>query len=164
MMTKRGLFAATVFSALTVCSARDINAQPHINVTQGQPLAGCSGRIENLRPPVMNWAIQNPIDPNKAYVLSAARILEPATGEIVRGGSLVVRGACIVGIRRSRSDRARRRHSPAGSDRHAHTPAASRRGPDVAVLDSVENDVPGGATITSSLNAETAAPIVFALN
>jgi len=98
MITKRGLFAATVFSALMVCSARDINAQPHINVTQGQPLAGCSGRIENLRPPVMNWAIQNPIDPNKAYVLSAARILEPATGEIVRGGSLVVRGACIVGI------------------------------------------------------------------
>jgi hypothetical protein len=40
MMTKGGLFAATVFSAVMVCSARDINAQPHINVTQGQPLAG----------------------------------------------------------------------------------------------------------------------------
>ena len=49
-MTKSGQFAAAVFSAGMVCSARDINAQPHINVTQGQPLAGCSGRVDNLRP------------------------------------------------------------------------------------------------------------------
>jgi len=89
-----------------VCSARDINAQPHINVTQGQPLAGCSGRVDNLRPPVMTWANQNAIDPTKTYVLRAARILEPATGQIVRGGSLVVRGACIVGVNAPLPDRA----------------------------------------------------------
>ena len=106
MMTKSGQFAAAVFSAWMVCSARDINAQPHINVTQGQPLAGCSGRVDNLRPPVMTWANQNAIDPTKTYMLRAARILEPATGQIVRGGSLVVRGACIVGVNAPLPDRA----------------------------------------------------------
>src|SRR5262249_20901297 len=84
-------------SIAAACSAKAI-AQPHINVTQGQPLAGCAARIDNLRPPVMTWATQNAIDPAKSYVLKAARILEPKTGEIVRGGALVVRGACIVGI------------------------------------------------------------------
>lgn len=46
----------------------------------------------------MTWAFQNPVDVNRAYVLKAERILEPRSGEIVRGGHLVVRGACIVGI------------------------------------------------------------------
>lgn len=76
----------------------DASAQPHINVTQGQPLAGCAGRVENLKPPSMTWTTQNPIDPTKSYVLRAARILEPSSGEIIRNGALVVRGACVVGI------------------------------------------------------------------
>jgi imidazolonepropionase-like amidohydrolase len=96
--TKSAAWAATLFTAAIAFAASDARAQPHINVTQGQPLAGCSGRIDNLKPPAMNWANQNPIDLNKIHVLRAARILEPRTGEIVRGGYLVVRGACILGV------------------------------------------------------------------
>lgn len=73
-------------------------AQPHIGITQGQPLAGCQGRIDNLKPPRMNWVDQNPVNTGKSYVLKAARILEPKTGQVVRGGHLIVRGACILGI------------------------------------------------------------------
>jgi imidazolonepropionase-like amidohydrolase len=91
-------WVATLLSAAIVLGATEAVAQPHINITQGQPLAGCSGRVDNLKPPAMNWASQNPIDASKSYVLKAARILEPATSAIVRGGYLVVRGACIVGI------------------------------------------------------------------
>jgi imidazolonepropionase-like amidohydrolase len=96
--TETAVWAATLFSAAIAFATPDAVAQPHINVTQGQPLAGCSGRIDNLKAPGMNWAAQNPIDPTKTYLLKAARLLEPRTGEIVRGGYLVVRGACIVGV------------------------------------------------------------------
>jgi len=104
--SKSVLVASTLFSAAITCAAPDASAQPHINVTQGQPLAGCSGRVDNLRPPLMTWPNQNPIDSTKTYVLRAARILEPGTGQIVRGGSLVVRGACIVGVNAPPPDRA----------------------------------------------------------
>jgi imidazolonepropionase-like amidohydrolase len=97
--------AAILLVAVIVCAA-SAGAQPHINVTQGQPLAGCSGRIDNLKPPVMNWARQNAVDPTKTYILRAARILEPATAEIVRDGYLVVRGECIVGVNAPRPDAA----------------------------------------------------------
>src|SRR5262249_12909827 len=90
--------AAALSAALIACVASEAEAQPHVNVTQGQPVAGCSGRIDNLKPPVMNWANQNPIDSAKTYILKAARMLEPRRGEIARGGHLVVRGACIVGV------------------------------------------------------------------
>ena len=96
--TETAVWAATLFSAAIAFATPDAVAQPHINVTQGQPLAGCSGRIGNLKAPGMNWAAQNPIDPTKTYLLKAARLLEPRTGDIVRGGYLVVRGACIVGV------------------------------------------------------------------
>jgi len=72
--------------------------QRHVNFTQGQPTSGCRQRVDNLRPPRLNFAQQNPVSPEREYVLRAARILEPATGAIVRGGHIIVRGQCIVGI------------------------------------------------------------------
>jgi imidazolonepropionase-like amidohydrolase len=71
---------------------------PHINVTQGQPWTGCSKRIESLKPASVPFGAQNRADPNKSYVLRAARILEPKTGAVTANGYLVVTGECIVGV------------------------------------------------------------------
>lgn len=75
--------------------------QPHVNLTQGQPTSGCRQRIDNLRPPRLNFPQQNVVDVDKIFVLRAARILEPASGLITRDGYVVVRGQCIVGVNAS---------------------------------------------------------------
>ncbi|MBO9380359.1 amidohydrolase family protein [Sphingomonas histidinilytica] len=72
--------------------------QPHVNQTQGQPVSGCVARTENLKPPQVPFGQQNPVAEDKAYVLRAARILEPASGQVTRGGYVVVRGKCILGV------------------------------------------------------------------
>lgn len=73
-------------------------APPHVNLTQGQPWTGCSRRVDSLKPASVPFSTQNQPDPNKSYVLRAARILEPKTGLVTTNGYLVVKGECIVGI------------------------------------------------------------------
>ena len=55
-------------------------------------------RTENLKPPSLPFAQQNEVSAEKVYVLRAARILEPGSGEMTADGYLVVRGQCILGI------------------------------------------------------------------
>jgi imidazolonepropionase-like amidohydrolase len=71
---------------------------PHVNITQGQPWAGCTKRTENLRPSRVPFSLQNQPDPAKVYVIRARRILEPGTGRVQTDSHLVVRGECIVGV------------------------------------------------------------------
>jgi imidazolonepropionase-like amidohydrolase len=92
------VIAACALSLAQLVLAPAARAQPYINVTQGLPTAGCMKRIDNLKPPKMPWVQQNPVDSSKSYVLRAARILEPKTGDITRDGYLVVSGECIVGV------------------------------------------------------------------
>jgi len=72
--------------------------QSHVNMTQGQPSSGCHQRVDNLKPARLPYPQQNSVDPKRFYVLKAARILEPATGQITRNGYVVVRGQCILGV------------------------------------------------------------------
>ncbi len=85
-------------SLSVLASAANAALPPHVNITQGQPWSGCTKRTENLRPPKVPFGIQNQAGPEKAYVIRAARILEPRTGNATLGGHLIVRGECIVGI------------------------------------------------------------------
>jgi imidazolonepropionase-like amidohydrolase len=89
-----GLLAGLLHMSAVV----DTIAQPHINLTQAQPLAGCVKRKDNLKPPAMPWIQQNVVDQNKSWVLRAARILEPKSGTITRSGYVLVTGECVVGI------------------------------------------------------------------
>jgi imidazolonepropionase-like amidohydrolase len=93
----KSLLALLLVSAVTSISAAHA-APPHVNLTQGQPWTGCSKRVENLKPSDVPFGAQNQLDPNKSYVLRAARILEPKTGAVTTNGYLVVKGECIVGI------------------------------------------------------------------
>ena len=88
------LVAALLLGALTDSSA----APPHVNLTQGEPWTGCSKRVESLKPSAVPFGTQNQPDPNKSYVLRAARILEPRTGAVTTNGYLLIKGECIVGI------------------------------------------------------------------
>jgi imidazolonepropionase-like amidohydrolase len=71
---------------------------PHVNITQGQPWSGCTKRTESLKPARVPFATQNQPDASRTLVIRAARILEPRSGEVTRGGHLVLRGECIVGV------------------------------------------------------------------
>jgi imidazolonepropionase-like amidohydrolase len=91
------------FTCVTVTSpviVRTANAAipPHVNITQGQPWAGCTKRTESLRPSSVPFGSQNLPDNAATYVIRAARILEPRTGNVTMGGYLVVRGDCIAGV------------------------------------------------------------------
>lgn len=96
----RAWTAAALTLALTTAVSRPARpATPyHANIVQGLPVSGCRGRTANLKPPKVPWVAENEVDPAKIYVLRAARILEPSTGEVTRNGWLVVRGQCILGI------------------------------------------------------------------
>jgi imidazolonepropionase-like amidohydrolase len=101
-MTRRRRCNKSVLAALLVSAVAGIPvtlaAPPHVNLTQGQPWTGCSKRVESLKPSAVPFGTQNQPDPNKTYVLRAARILEPKTGAVTTGGYLVITGECIVGI------------------------------------------------------------------
>jgi imidazolonepropionase-like amidohydrolase len=101
-MTRRRRCNKSVLAALLVSAVAGIPvtlaAPPHVNLTQGQPWTGCSKRVESLKPSAVPFGAQNQPDPNKTYVLRAARILEPKTGAVTTGGYLVITGECIVGI------------------------------------------------------------------
>jgi imidazolonepropionase-like amidohydrolase len=94
MVVKWALYVSLPWAA--VCSVHA--APPHVNLTQGQPWAGCTKRVESLKPANVPFGTQNSPDANKVYVLRAARILEPKSGTVTSNGHVVVKGECIVGI------------------------------------------------------------------
>lgn len=97
-LPKLGLLTASAVLLATIASPSTAAIQPHVNQTQGQPVAGCRPRTENLKPPQVPFATQNPVNPARSYVLRAARILDPGSGRTVENSYIVVSGQCIIGV------------------------------------------------------------------
>jgi len=95
-----------VLAPLLLVPHATLAVPPHVNITQGQPWSACAGRTESLKPPQIPFARQNEATDERPIVIRAARILEPASGNVVRSGHIVVRGACIVGINAAYTDSA----------------------------------------------------------